>query len=104
MNSVKRLVLPHICEGFGEGSEPCARGIPGCTVIHENETRWVCLEGMNADELAAYDYGCAGMNAALQRILDGKDDGSGMSNEPWETLRRRVLALVELAKAQGLPP
>jgi hypothetical protein len=49
---------------------------------------------MNADELAAYDYGCAGANAAILAILDGKDTGAGVSNGPWESIRRRLLALV----------
>jgi hypothetical protein len=26
-------------------------------------------------------------------ILDGKDDGKGVANDPWETTRRRLLAL-----------
>lgn len=57
------------------------------------EPRWVCLEGMNRDELAAYDYGCDGMMDALQRILDGRDTGAGSCNEPWASLRNEVLAL-----------
>lgn len=63
------------------------------------EPRWGCLEGMNADELAAYDYGCAGANAAILAILDGKDTGAGVANEPWESIRRRLLALVAAAKS-----
>lgn len=63
------------------------------------EPRWICLEGMNQDELDAYDYGCAGMMDALKRILDGKDNGAGVSGEPWESLRRRVIALVEASNA-----
>lgn len=53
------------------------------------------LDAANAGELAAYDYGSAEMQAALTRILDGKDTGAGVCREPWETLRRRVLALVQ---------
>jgi hypothetical protein len=48
-------------------------------------------------ELAAYDQGCNQMMAALRKILDGKDDGKGVCNEPWEGLRRRVLALQHIA-------
>lgn len=33
-------------------------------------------------------------------ILDGKDDGRGVSNEPWEAIRRRLIALA----ARGQPP
>jgi hypothetical protein len=65
-----------------------------CSTAASREPRWVCLEDMNADELAAYDYGCAGANAAILAILDGKDTGAGVSNGPWESIRRRLLALV----------
>lgn len=51
------------------------------------------IEGMNKDELAAYDFGCRSMEGALRAILDGEDRGEGVSHEPWESLRRRVLAL-----------
>ena len=30
----------------------------------------------------------------INQILDGKDDGRGVSNEPWESTRRRLLELV----------
>ncbi|CAB4140596.1 hypothetical protein UFOVP398_54 [uncultured Caudovirales phage] len=36
----------------------------------------------------------------LQEMLDGKDNGVGTCNEPWETLRRRVLALRQDALAE----
>lgn len=52
------------------------------------------LDAANPGELAAYEDGCNGMMDALRRILDGEDDGTGVANEPWEGLRRRVLALV----------
>lgn len=64
---------------------------------------WICLEGMNKDELAAYELGCTEMNEALQRILDGRDSGEGIANNPWETLRRRVLALVSPQPVTSLP-
>lgn len=58
------------------------------------EPEFVCLEGMSVGELAAYDYGCACMQAALQAILDGKDTGEGVANHPWQGLRQRVLAVM----------
>jgi hypothetical protein len=58
------------------------------------EPDWVCLEGMNQRELDAYDYGSSSFMAAMIRVLDGKDDGHGIANEPWESVRRRVLALM----------
>lgn len=74
------------------------------------QPRWVCLEGMNRDELAAYDYGATSAEQAVKRILDGYDKGEGCANEPWETLRQRLLVLVvgrhqhalNLAKAEKL--
>lgn len=33
----------------------------------------------------------------INNILDGKDSGAGVSNEPWESTRRRLLELVERA-------
>lgn len=78
---------------------------------HRNyQPRWICLEGMNRDELAAYDYGATSAEQAVKRILDGQDKGDGCSNEPWETLRQRLLTLVverhqhalNLAKAEKL--
>lgn len=30
----------------------------------------------------------------VHKILDGRDDGAGANHEPWQTLRRRLLALV----------
>ena len=74
------------------------------------QPRWVCLEGMNRDELAAYDYGATSAEQAVKRILDGQDKGEGCANEPWETLRQRLLTLVverhqhalNLAKAEKL--
>lgn len=74
------------------------------------QPRWVCLEGMNRDELAAYDYGATSAEQAVKRILDGQDKGEGCANEPWESLRQRLLTLVverhqhalNLAKAEKL--
>lgn len=74
------------------------------------QPRWICLDGMNRDELAAYDYGATSAEQAVKRILDGQDKGDGCSNEPWETLRQRLLTLVverhqhalNLAKAEKL--
>jgi hypothetical protein len=62
------------------------------------ETRWTTINDMNKDELAAYDCGCSEMMGALQKILEGKDDGAGTSNPPWEPLRRSVLRLVGEAR------
>lgn len=51
------------------------------------------LDGMTKEEYEAYDYGCTSIIEAVTRILDGKDSGHGKANEPWESLRRRLLAL-----------
>jgi hypothetical protein len=66
-----------------------------------NDPSWICLEGMTAGELQAYDYGCASAEAAVRNVLDGKDKGHGMANEPWQSLRKRLLGLVGLWRACG---
>jgi hypothetical protein len=30
----------------------------------------------------------------INKILDGRDDGHGIANEPWESTRRRLLELI----------
>lgn len=59
------------------------------------------LEGANEGEWAAYEHGCREMEAALARILDGEDTGAGIARDPWETLRRRVLALKDRAERKA---
>jgi hypothetical protein len=39
-------------------------------------------------------YGFDEMRRAVEAILDGKDQGHGTAREPWETVRRRLLALI----------
>jgi hypothetical protein len=52
------------------------------------------LDGANEGELAAYDYAVHSHCAAVLDILDGKDAGAGSNNEPWATVRKRLLDLV----------
>lgn len=35
-------------------------------------------------------YGSSAAIAAVTRILDGKDDGRGVANEPWQSVRTRL--------------
>jgi hypothetical protein len=51
------------------------------------------LEGANEGEWAAYEYGCRSCEAAVANIVDGKDTGKGLTNEPWNTLRQRLLEM-----------
>lgn len=37
-----------------------------------------------------HNNGSLGMIAAVTRILDGKDDGKGVANEPWQSVRTRL--------------
>jgi hypothetical protein len=60
------------------------------------------IDAANKGELAAYEFGCQGMMAALERILTGKDTGAGVSNPPWEALRRQVIALVARANQKPI--
>ena len=49
------------------------------------------------------DAAFAAMSEQLRKILDGEDDCKGVCREPWDTLRRRVLALrQELATAKKI--
>ncbi|MGL6289245.1 MAG: hypothetical protein ACRC2H_00995 [Silanimonas sp.] len=45
------------------------------------------------------DHGFVGAVAAIQSILDGSDNGSGVANEPWESARRKLIALRDRAIA-----
>jgi hypothetical protein len=89
--SYKLYDLQRVLAEFGLRMEVFENARPAATT---EMPRWVCLEGMNKDELDAYDYGCRGMEHALRQVLEGKDTGEGVSVEPWESLRRRVLALM----------
>lgn len=53
------------------------------------------LDAATAGELAAYDQASMECLAAVTEILDGKKfSGAGVANEPWETVRRRLINLV----------
>lgn len=60
------------------------------------------LDGMSKSEYEAYDYGCTSIMDAVTKILDGKDAGLGTANEPWESLRRRLLSLSAPRGAMGI--
>jgi hypothetical protein len=45
-----------------------------------------------------HDQTVQAMCHQINRILDGKDDGRGTCNEPWESVRRRLLALRDSSK------
>lgn len=57
------------------------------------------LDGATLGEWAAYDYAVASHCAAVNNILDGKDTGAGACNEPWASVRLRLLNLVSIAEA-----
>lgn len=53
------------------------------------------LDAATVGELAAYDQASMECLAAVTEILDGKKfSGAGVANEPWETVRRRLINLV----------
>lgn len=52
------------------------------------------LEPVQQKADCGYDQGSCECMAAVQEILDSKDKGEGVSNEPWESLRRRLITLV----------
>lgn len=46
------------------------------------------------------DQGVAVLCAKVADILDGKDDGRGVSREPWDGTRRRLLGMMEVAQKE----
>lgn len=40
-----------------------------------------------------HDHAVAVLCQKVTEILDGKDDGKGIASEPWEPVRRRLMAL-----------
>jgi len=54
------------------------------------------INSVSEEELAAYDQAFLGsVVSAINKILDGKDTGAGVSSEPWETTRRRLIRMVQ---------
>ena len=41
-----------------------------------------------------HDAACLSLCQIINQILDGKDNGHGVANEPWESTRRRLLKLM----------
>ena len=58
------------------------------------ELGWM-IDLANAGELAAYDYAVHEHCRAVAHILDGKDQGHGSNNEPWASVRKRLVELVK---------
>lgn len=46
------------------------------------------------------EYAIRQICAKISNILDGKDKGTGVYQEPFESLRRRLLRLVEASKGK----
>ena len=46
------------------------------------------------------EYATQVMVGLIENILDGKDTGIGKANEPWETARRRMIAMVDKVKVK----
>jgi len=68
--------------------------ITGCT------EQGFMIDSASANELVAYDYAASTLCSAVLRILDGEHNGFGSQNEPWATVRNRLLNLVNLANPQ----
>jgi len=47
---------------------------------------------------------CHGLCRKICAILDGEDEGHGVASEPWEGVRRRLLALVNTETIQAPYP
>ena len=59
------------------------------------------LDFANAGEIAFYDCAVAQHCRATLDILDGKDNGAGACNEPWASVRKRLLSIVELQRSSS---
>ncbi len=55
-------------------------------------------EGAHPAWWRGYEHGCAVMMQHVTKVLDGQPI-TGVANEPWESLRRRLAAHVTAAKA-----
>ena len=42
-----------------------------------------------------HDHAVASLCQILNKIMDGEDDRSGTASEPWESVRRRLLAILK---------
>ncbi|GAB2471714.1 hypothetical protein GCM10027082_23990 [Comamonas humi] len=75
-----------------------------CAMRAYNRLRDIQRDGWNIEfatacELEAYEHACLSLCASVLKILDGKDHGQGLNNEPWGTVRKRLLALVGAAQS-----
>lgn len=63
-----------------------------------------CSDGAHPAWWRGEKYGFDECVRAVSNVLDGKDNGSGVASEPWEGVRRRLLALLDgAAKAKEMP-
>jgi len=69
--------------------------ITGCT------EQGFMIDSASANELVAYDYAVSTLCSAVLRILDGEHNGFGGQNEPWATVRNRLLELTQPTKPEG---
>ena len=88
--SVVMAIAQHFFDMGVSSVKPCTTGL--------TEDGDFILDAANAGELAAHDDATNGILAAVEAILSGKDDGSGVANEPWESIRRGILSLVSVSR------
>ena len=76
-------------DGHTYGLRPCAARIVREALASSDPE----LDGTDFAHPAwwrGHNNGSLGMIAAVTRILDGKDDGKGVANEPWQFVRTRL--------------
>lgn len=56
------------------------------------------IDTFSAAEFRVYDFAANGLVAAVYHLLDNPDQRGGVAREPWQGLRERLWALVDLAK------
>ena len=67
--------------------------ITGCT------EQGFMIDSASANELVACDYAASTLCSAVLRILDGERNGFESQNEPWATVRNRLLARLDAAES-----
>ena len=61
---------------------------------HVTEFGGIAADAGNPAWWRGHDEACTILCQKVNAILDGNDDGRGVANDPWESTRRRLLALV----------
>lgn len=80
---------------YAPAAQIAAPGDPWPTTEADEAAMALAAEDMgNPAWWRGHDEACTILCQKVNAILDGNDDGRGVANDPWESTRRRLLALV----------